>query len=337
MSLTTHNEAVAEVVATPTACAASPRRESLIEWTNATWNFLLGCDKCSAGCAGCYALKDAARMAGNPNPNVADANEGLVYRQDNGQLNWTGRINFMPQRLAKPFEWTTSMKVFVNSLSDAFHESVPLDVIQRAFAVMRATPWHTYQILTKRADKLEELSSQFDWPDNVWQGVSVEDQANVYRIDHLRRTGAKVKFLSVEPLLGPVTLDLAGIDWVIVGGESGPTARPFDPSWALSIRNQCRAAGVRFFFKQHGSYLVGDRRKNKKANGRLLDGVEYNEMPEVPIVAVPTKAERRLLTAQLVPEAEQFEVVQLGIAKRGSEDTVVKRRVTGLKELLDLL
>jgi protein gp37 len=293
---------------------------SKIEWTDATWNFILGCDKCSPGCAGCYALKDVARMAGNPNPNVSAANKGLVYRQENGLLNWTGGINYIPKRLAKPFEWPDRMKVFVNSLSDAFHESVPLEVIRRAFAVMRSTPWHNYQVLTKRADNLERLSGELDWPANVWQGVSVENQANAYRVDHLRRTGAKVKFLSVEPLLGPVELDLTGIDWVIVGGESGPTARPFDPAWALSVRDQCRRFGVKFFFKQHGSFLVGDKRRDKKANGRLLDGVEYSEMPEVELVAVPPRKERLRLKAQLVPEAEEFQVVPLGTVRRGEND-----------------
>lgn len=290
---------------------------STIEWTNATWNFLLGCQKVSPGCANCYAVKDVIRMAGNPNHKVSEANRGLAYRQENGQLNWTGVVRCLPDRLAKPFEWAAPKKVFVNSLSDLFFDTVPLEFIRRAFAVMRATPWHTFQALTKRHQRLLELSPQLDWPDNLWMGVSVENQQNATRASFLRRTGARVKFLSVEPLLGPVDLDLSGIDWVITGGESGPRARPFDPAWALAVRDQCRAAGVRFFFKQHGSHLVNDKRRNKKANGRLLDGVEYSEMPDTPGVAVPSKAERRRLAAQLVPEAEAFPVVQLGVAKRG--------------------
>jgi protein gp37 len=269
---------------------------SSIEWTNATWNFLLGCEKLSPGCSACYAIKDVIRMAGNPNASIKAANAGLAYRQPNGILNWTGVVRMLPERLAKPFEWPHPMKVFVNSLSDLFHKDVPLDFIRRAFAVMRATPWHTYQILTKRADRLEELSPQLVWPNNVWQGVSVESQAYAFRVDHLRRTGARVKFLSVEPLLGPVELDLKGIDWVITGGESGPRARPFDPAWALAVRDQCRRDGALFFHKQNGG-------RNKKKTGRLLDGHEYNEVPTFPVGGVPQVRERRRLAAELVPES----------------------------------
>ncbi|QJX01172.1 DUF5131 family protein [Frigoriglobus tundricola] len=286
--------------------------KSTIEWTNATWNFLLGCDKVSPGCAGCYAVKDVIRMAGNPNPKVAAANTGLAYRQDNGVLNWTGVVRPLPARLGLPFDWAKPQKVFVNSLSDMFHDEVPLAFIRRAFAVMAATPWHTYQILTKRAERLEALAPELEWPDNVWQGVSVESQPYAVRVDHLRRTGAKVKFLSVEPLLGPVALDLAGIDWVITGGESGPRARPFDPAWALAVRDQCAAAGTKFFHKQNGSLLAGGTRTNKKANGRLLDGHEYNEVPAAAAVPVPAKRVRTELAARLAPES-QGELIQLGV------------------------
>jgi protein gp37 len=269
---------------------------SKIEWTNGTWNCVLGCEKISPGCAGCYAIKDVIRMAGNPNKRIAAANRGLAYRLDNGILNWTGVVRMLPERLAKPFEWSSPMKVFVNSLSDLFHEDVPLEFIQRAFRIMAATPWHTYQILTKRAERLEELSSSLIWPDSVWMGVSVESQPFAGRVDHLRRTGAKVKFLSVEPLLGPVQLDLNNIDWVITGGESGPRARPFDPAWAISVRDQCRAVGTAFFHKQNGG-------RNKKKTGRELDGHEYSEMPPVIEVTVPSARERRELARRLVPEA----------------------------------
>lgn len=269
---------------------------STIEWTNATWNFILGCDKVSPGCAGCYAVKDVLRMAGNPNPKVAAANRGLAYRQANGVLNWTGAVRCLPERLAIPFGWPTPKKVFVNSLSDLFHTDVPVAFIRRAFAVMRATPWHTYQALTKRAERLAALSPDLDWPDNLWMGVSVESQPYAGRVDHLRRTGARVKFLSVEPLLGPLSLDLAGVDWVITGGESGPRARPFDPAWALSVRDQCRAAGVCFFHKQNGG-------RNKKATGRLLGGRTYDELPDVPAVTVSPAKVRRELSAAHVPEA----------------------------------
>jgi protein gp37 len=269
---------------------------SLIEWTNRTWNFLLGCEKISPGCASCYACKECLRMAGNPVAKIADANRGLAYRQDNGVLNWTGEVRLLPERLLKPFEWTRPSKVFVNSLSDLFHKDVPLEFIRRAFAVMRAADWHTYQILTKRAERLEELAPHLAWPDNVWMGVSVESQPYAYRIDHLRRTGAKVKFLSVEPLLGPVTLDLSGIDWVITGGESGPRAREFDPAWALSVRDQCRAAGVKFFHKQNGG-------RNKKATGRELDGETYDEMPDVLPAAVPPSRERKGVSLTVLNQA----------------------------------
>ncbi len=269
---------------------------SSIEWTNATWNFLLGCEKISPGCAYCYAVKEVLRMAGNPNPKVSSANRGLAHRQANGLLNWTGIVRTLPERLAKPFEWSSPLKVFVNSLSDLFHRDVPMEFIRRAFAVMAATPHHTYQLLTKRAERMEACSPDLDWPDNVWAGVSVENQNYAYRIDHLRRSGAKVKFLSVEPLIGPVQLDLTGIDWVITGGESGPHARSFDPAWALAVRDQCREFGTAFFHKQNGG-------KNKKRTGRLLGGAEYSEMPTIPTVEVPPSKIRRELARQFVPEA----------------------------------
>jgi len=279
---------------------------SNIEWTSSTWNFLLGCEKCSPGCAGCYAIKDVIRMAGNPNPKVSHANEGLAYRQNNGILNWTGIVRSLPERLSIPFGWTTQKKVFVNSLSDLFHKDVPVEFIQKSFDVMRFTPWHTYQGLTKRAERLEELSPYLEWPKNLWMGVSVESQAYAYRVDHLRRTHAKTKFLSVEPLLGPVKLDLSGIDWVITGGESGPRARPFDPAWALSVRDQCLEAGVKFFHKQNGSFLIGDERKNKKANGRLLAGDTFSEMPETPWMPVPSKPDRMKLLSKVLPNAPRM-------------------------------
>lgn len=298
---------------------------SSIEWTNATWNFLLGCDKVSPGCAGCYAVKNVLRMAGNPNPKVAAANRGLAYRQANGVLNWTGVVRPLPERLAVPFGWPAPKKVFVNSLSDLFHEDVPVGFLRRAFAVMRATPWHTYQALTKRAERLEALSPELDWPDNLWMGVSVESQPYADRVEHLRRTGARVKFLSVEPLLGPVTLDLSGIDWVITGGESGPRARPLDPAWALAVRDQCRAAGTLFFHKQNGG-------RNKKVTGRLLDGRTYDEIPPVAEVAVPPAWERKLLAARLVPEAgggTDQDAAALALARWG---TVPLATVTGPQE-----
>jgi protein gp37 len=274
---------------------------SMIEWTDATLNILVGCDKVSPGCANCYACKEVVRMAGNPNPRVSAANRGLAYKQANGILNWTGVVRQLPDRLAGPFLWPRPKMVFVNSLSDTFHADVPREFIRRALSVMAATPWHTYQLLTKRAERLEELSPDLEWPDNVWMGVSVENQRYAHRVDHLRRSRAKVKFLSVEPLLGPVELDLSGIDWVITGGESGPRARPFDPAWALSVRDHCARTGAAFFHKQNGG-------RNKRAAGRLLDGRTYDAMPPIVSRSVPPARVRRALARVLVPEAFGSEV-----------------------------
>ena len=286
--------------------------DTKIEWTNVTWNPVLGCSKTSPGCANCYATRTVYRMSHSPNEKIAAANAGLTYRQENGIPNWTGVVRVLPQRLGSPFDLTHQSTIFVNSLSDLFHEDVPVEFIQRVFGVMRATPWHVFQILTKRAERLEALSPEIDWPENVWQGVSVENQAYTFRVDHLRRTGAKTKFLSIEPQLGHIELDLTGIDWVITGGESGPNAREFDPAWAASVRDQSIAAGVKFFHKQHGVNVVGSEHKNKKLNGRLLDGHEYNEMPPIPAVAVPSKKERMALKAELAPES-LGELIQLGV------------------------
>lgn len=268
-----------------------------IEWTNGTWNPVAGCSKISKGCAHCYAIRGAIRMAANPNPKISAVYGGLAFKQDNGLPNWTGVVRCVPERLAIPFDWPAAKKIFVNSESDLFHEHVPLGFIRQVFAVMAATPWHTYQILTKRAARLEELAREFIWPTNVWMGVSVEDQDAVWRVEHLRRVPAAVRFLSVEPMLGPVDLDLADLHWVITGGESGPESRPFEPAWALAVRDQCQTAGVHFFHKQHGG-------RNKKAAGRLLDGRTYDEMPPASSAAVPAAKERKAIAARLVPEAD---------------------------------
>jgi protein gp37 len=175
--------------------------------------------------------------------------------------------------LELPLRWKKPQTIFVNSMSDLFHEDVPIAYIQRVVGVMRLAYWHRFQVLTKRADRLAVLSPDIDWPPNVWMGVSVENSDYVDRIDDLRGTGAHVKFLSLEPLLGPLSkLNLGGVDWVIVGGESGPRSRPMDPAWVGDIRDQCRRARVAFFFKQWGG-------KNKKQAGRLLDGRTWDEMP----------------------------------------------------------
>lgn len=231
--------------------------ESAIEWTESTWNPVTGCTKISPGCKNCYAEAMARRLK---------AMRQLNYR--NGF-----QLTLHDHMIERPLEWTKPQVIFVNSMSDLFHEDVPVEFIQRVFDVMRRAHWHQFQVLTKRADRLAGLSGQLPWPENVWMGVSVENSEYVSRIERLRRTGAQVKFLSLEPLLSPLPrLDLRGIHWVIVGGESGPRARPIQESWVLDIQRQCRACGVPFFFKQWGG-------RNKKKAGRTLGGRTWDEMP----------------------------------------------------------
>lgn len=230
---------------------------SKIEWTESTWNPLTGCTKVSPGCKHCYAERMALRLQAMGQPN---------YR--NGF-----KLTMHTHVLDLPLGWKQSLMIFVNSMSDLFHEEVPEEFIQRVFDVMRRAHWHTFQILTKRSTRLSELDKVLIWPENVWMGVSVEDDRYAFRIDHLRRTHAQIKFLSLEPLLGPLPhLNLEGIHWVIVGGESGPKARPMDRSWVIDIRDQCQRAGVPFFFKQWGGI-------NKKKTGRLLEGRTWDELP----------------------------------------------------------
>jgi protein gp37 len=195
-----------------------------------------------------------------------------------GQANDTNgfRLTLQPQMLELPLRWRRPRTIFVNSMSDLFHDAVPFEYVQRVFDVMRRAHWHCFQVLTKRAERLAELAPGLQWPENVWMGVSVEDAGYLGRMDALRTTEARVKFLSLEPLLGPLTdLRLDGIDWVIVGGESGPRARPMEPAWVRDIRDQCAGAGVPFFFKQWGG-------QNKKRAGRLLDGRTWDAMPARP-------------------------------------------------------
>jgi protein gp37 len=230
-----------------------------IEWTESTWNPVTGCTKISSGCAHCYAERMAERLQAMGQPNYRDGFE----------------LRLQPQMLERPLEWTKPQRIFVNSMSDLFHEGVPLEYIQQVFDVMLRAHWHEFQVLTKRADRLAALSPEIEWPANVWMGVSVENADHTGRIDDLRGTGARVKFLSLEPLIGPLAeLDLRGIDWVITGGESGPGARPMDPSWVTDIRDQCHRSGVAFFFKQWGG-------KNKKKTGRTLEGRTWDEMPSI--------------------------------------------------------
>ncbi|RTQ52378.1 phage Gp37/Gp68 family protein [Hymenobacter gummosus] len=231
--------------------------QSSIEWTEMTWNPTTGCTKISAGCKYCYAEVMAKRLVAMGVPKYAAGFEVATHEDE----------------LARPYTWKAPRTVFVNSMSDLFHPKIPFPFIQRVFRVMQDCPRHTFQVLTKRGELLEQYGQALEWPGNVWMGVSVENQKVVHRIDHLRRTPAQVRFLSLEPLLGPLPdLDLAGIHWVIVGGESGPKARPIKEEWVLDIQRQCARAGVAFFFKQWGG-------KNKKQTGRLLGGQTYDEMP----------------------------------------------------------
>lgn len=234
-----------------------------IEWTEATWNPITGCTQVSPGCANCYAKTFAERFRGV---------QGHPYEMGFD-------LTLRAERVTQPLEWRRSRLIFVNSMSDMFHEDVPEDFIAQVFDVMRRASWHRFQVLTKRAERLAELASQLPWPPNVWMGVSVENQRWTSRVELLRRTPAQVKFLSCEPLLGPLELDLTGIDWVIVGGESGHGARPMQLDWARSVRDQCLTAGVPFFFKQWGLYDEAGSRKGKKAAGRTLDGRTWNELP----------------------------------------------------------
>jgi protein gp37 len=232
---------------------------SKIEWTESTWNPITGCTKVSEGCVNCYAERMAKRL------------------QSMGQENYTNgfKLTMHPHVLEHPLKWKKPQVIFVNSMSDLFHEDVPLHFIQKIFNVMKKASWHTFQVLTKRAERLEELSSALEWPQNVWLGVTVENQDCAYRIEHLRNIPAVVRFISMEPLLTSVEdMNLTNIDWVIVGGESGPSSRPIEKKWVQSIRNQCQKASVPFFFKQWGG-------RNKKKAGRLLDGKYYDNMPRI--------------------------------------------------------
>lgn len=332
-----------------------------IEWADRTWNPLLGCERVSPGCDSCYAINTATIRAGNPHPKVAAAFAGLTERRD-GRMDWTGRINLLPERLTQPLTWRKPQKVFVNSQSDLFHKDVPMAFIHKVFAVMAATPQHTYQLLTKRPGRMRALLrdecrcgnghqpgvhfksaiewvatpgnpkhvpglqpglfSKINWPlPNVWVGVSVEDQKRAdLRIPALLQTPAAVRWISAEPLLGPLSLRgwiehtpaeeggyPAYLDWVVVGGESGSAARPMHPDWPRQIRDQCTAADVPYFFKQWGAYRPGGHpaqpatwidhngirvhagalgavavsRVSKKEAGRALDGQTWDQYPAV--------------------------------------------------------
>ena len=241
-----------------------------IEWTDATWNPIAGCNAVSPGCTNCYAVRMAARLEAMGHPKYAG-----TTRRSGRKAVWTGRINLDPEALTLPLRWRRPRRIFVNSMSDLFHEAVPDPFIHRVFAIMSAADWHQYQVLTKRPDRMRTwlTAAQLHPSDHVWLGTSVENADMLWRVDELRRTPASMRFLSCEPLLGPLEdIDLTGIDWVIVGGESGPGARPMREEWVVAIRDACLSAGVAFFFKQWGG-------KNRKKAGRLLEGRLWEQYP----------------------------------------------------------
>lgn len=230
-----------------------------IEWTDATWNPVTGCTKISPGCKHCYAERLACRLKAMGSP-----------RYRNGFA-----VTLQPDQLTLPLRWRRPRRIFVNSMSDLFHEDVPDEYIRSVFAVMAEARWHIFQVLTKRSERLLELGPSLLWTDNIWQGVSVENASYTWRVAHLHQVSAAVRFLSIEPLLGPIPyLPLDGIHWVIVGGESGGGCREMAASWARQIRDQCEAAGVPFFFKQWGG-------RTPKSRGRVLDGKTWDEMPPI--------------------------------------------------------
>jgi protein gp37 len=232
---------------------------STIEWTESTWNPLTGCTKISPGCANCYAERLSKRLKAMGNHNYSNG-FNITMHEDTLEL---------------PFKWRKPQNIFVNSMSDLFHEKVPDEYIFKVFNVMRSATWHRFQILTKRSERLLDISPKLPWMPHIWMGVSVENQDYIYRINHLRRTGAKIKFLSLEPLIGNISaLPLIDIDWVIVGGESGPKSRPLIDSWVTDIRNQCLEKSVPFFFKQWGGV-------NRQKTGRKLEGRTWDEMPSL--------------------------------------------------------
>jgi protein gp37 len=247
---------------------------SAIEWTEATWNPVTGCDQVSPGCAHCYAKTFAERWVGIP---------GHPYEQGFALKTW-------PQRLGQPLKWKRPRRIFVNSMSDLFHEEIPDEFIAKVFGVMEEADHHVFQVLTKRQDRLVELAPELPWPSNVWMGVSIENRRFVHRADALRKVPAAVRFISAEPLLGPLEgLDLDQIHWLIAGGESGPGHRRVEEEWLLELLDRCASEEVAFFFKQWGG-------ARPKSGGRLLDGVEWSDMP-TPIAAGPeptaTQSEKR--------------------------------------------
>lgn len=232
--------------------------KTTIEWTETTWNPVTGCSKISEGCKNCYAEAFAHRLKAMGNPRYINEFEVTIHRD----------------LFEEPLKWKKPRRIFVNSMSDLFHEELPDDVILRIFETMNKAHWHTFQVLTKRSERVMQLSDQINWTHNIWMGVSVEDTDNLYRIDNLRQTGAKIKFISAEPLLSSLNeIDLSNIDWLIVGGESGRHCRPIEEDWVRELRDKAKTNNTPFFFKQWGGF-------NKKKNGKTLDGKIIQEYPK---------------------------------------------------------
>ena len=246
-------------------------KNSKIEWTEATWNPIRGCSRVSEGCRFCYAERVAERWSGDNQPY-----EGLVIpSKTGGHPRWSGEIMLVEHKLNEPYKWKEGKLIFVNSMSDLLHEKVPLEYIERIFEVMENTPRHRYQILTKRAARMAELAPKLYWPPNVWMGVSIEDARVVERADALGSVPAEIRFLSLEPLIGPIpNLNLNGIDWVIIGGESGNQARIMEPEWAIDLLNQCRNANVPCFVKQMGTQWA------KRRGSKNWKGDNFSEFPK---------------------------------------------------------
>lgn len=255
--------------------------ETQIEWTDATWNPVAGCTIVSAGCTHCYAMEMARRLEAMGVAKYED-----LTRKSGKRAIWNGTVREDRDALTIPERWKKPRKIFVNSMSDLFHERVSGEFIAEVWRVMRATPWHSYQILTKRPERMAELLTQAAWDvlPNVWLGTSVEDAEVAHRIDHLRRVPAAIRFISFEPLIGPVgDIDLADIHWAIVGGESGRLARPIKEEWIDEIHDLCGVFETAFFFKQWGTWGKDNKRRSKKANGRLYRGRTWDEMPQLSV------------------------------------------------------
>lgn len=260
--------------------------QSSIEWTESTWNPVTGCSKISSGCENCYAARLAKRLQAMGNPSYARGFDVALH----------------DHILEVPLRWKKPQMVFVNSMSDLFHERVPQEFILRVFEVMNRADWHVFQILTKRPKRLLQLDPRLEWAPNIWMGVTVEEQDYSYRLDNLRQTGAFTKFISLEPLLGPMhALNLDGTDWVIVGGESGPGARPMAPAWVRDILARCQRRGLPFFFKQWGG-------TNKKKAGRRLDGRTWDEMPPMPQTAGKSSPPPKCRTSGVVRRSRQHDL-----------------------------